>query len=82
MLPVSGSCTRVRLESLSSSGLSSAELAPSAIPIERATPQSGRILKVVLRTAASVPKDNAQWADMIGLAQGVHGLVHRTCRQT
>ena len=31
----------VRLKSLSSSGLSSTELAPSAIPNERATPQSG-----------------------------------------
>ena len=27
-----------------------------------------RLLKVVLRTAASVPQDNAQWADVIGLA--------------
>ena len=31
----------IRLKSLLSSGLSSPELAPSAIPIERATPQSG-----------------------------------------
>ena len=31
----------VRLKSLSSSGLSSAEMEPSAIPIEKATPQSG-----------------------------------------
>ena len=39
----------VRLKSLSSSGLSSAEMAPSAIPIEKATPQSG------VQIAASVP---------------------------
>ena len=32
---------RVGLKSLSSSGLSSAEMAPLAIPIEKATPQSG-----------------------------------------
>ena len=37
-LPISSS---VRLKSLSSFGLSSAELAPAAIPSERATPQSG-----------------------------------------
>ena len=44
MCPVA---VRVWPKSLSSSGLSSAELAPSAIPIERAIPQSGRLLKVI-----------------------------------
>ena len=44
-------------KSLSSSGLSLAELASSAIPSE------GQLLEVVLQTAASVPKDNAQCAD-------------------
>ena len=49
---------RVQLKSLSSSGLSSAEVVPVAIPIERETPRSDLLLKEALRTAANVPKDN------------------------
>ena len=49
---------RIQLKSLSSPGLSSAELVPLAIPIERETPQSDLLLKEVFRTAANVPKDN------------------------
>ena len=47
---------RIWPKSLSPSELSSAELVPSAISSERATPQNG------------APKDNAQWADVTGLA--------------
>ena len=49
---------RLWLKSLLSSGLSSAEMAASAIPIEKTTPER----------YGSVLKDNAQWADVIGLA--------------
>ena len=48
---------RIQLKSLSS-GLSSAELVPLAIPSERETPRSDLLLKEVLRAAANVPKDN------------------------
>ena len=50
----------VRLKSLSSSGLSSAELALSAIPSERATPQSG--------APNSSLCSKCTMADVIGLA--------------
>ena len=50
----------VRMKSLSSSGLSSAELAPSAIPSERATPQSA--------APNSSLCSKCTMADVIGLA--------------
>ena len=50
----------VRLKSLSSSGLSSTELAPSAIPNERATPQSS--------APNSSQCSKYTMADVIGLA--------------
>ena len=66
-LPMFGSCRRtaevavvVRLKSLSSSGLSSAELAPSAIPSERATPHSA--------APNSSLCSKCTMADVIGLA--------------
>ena len=58
----------VRLKSLSSSGLSSTELEPSAIPNERATPQSG------------APNSNqcskCTTADVIGLAYARSCTMH------
>ena len=85
-LPVSSSC-HVQLKSLLLSRLSSAELALLAIPSERVTPQSGRLLKVVDSSKWWSKQQPLFWralhnANVIGLAKGVHGLVQCTCWQT
>ena len=66
VLSMSGSCTRMAQVTVVVQAVFS-WTGTICHTCRKPTPQSGRLL-VVLWTAVSVLKDNAQWADVIGLA--------------